>query len=315
MKTILIIGSSGQIGSELAETMARKENTRVVCSDLKEPADSLMQSISFEKLDVTDIDKIDELFKKFNFSRVYHLAAILSAAGEHKPSLAWDVNMNGLYNMLEMARKYNTSIFVPSSIAAFGPKTPKTDTPQDTLQRATSMYGITKVAGELLCDYYYSRFKVDTRGIRFPGLISYKTLPGGGTTDYAVDIFFQAVKHKRYSCYLKEDTRLDLMYMPDAIDSMVTLMNADAKRLKHRNAFNIAAYSITPAELAIEIKKQIPRFEISYQVDPVRQAIADSWPDSIDDSAAREEWDWKPEYSLSDMVTDMLTNVKKLVNS
>ena len=312
MQTILITGSSGQIGSELARKTAGQRNTRVVCSDLKKPAGKLPDSVDFIELDVTKSDKLEELFKKYKFTRIYHLAAILSAVGEAKPDLAWDVNMNGLYNMLEMARKYQTSIFVPSSIAAFGPDTPKENTPQDTLQRATSMYGITKVAGELLCDYYFSRFNVDARGVRFPGLISYLTQPGGGTTDYAVDIFFEAIKNKKYTCFLKEDTKLDMMYMPDAIDSMIQLMDADPARLKHRNAFNIAAYAITPRELAEEIKQHIPEFEIAYEIDPVRQAIADSWPDSMDDSAARKEWNWKPRYTLSDMVFDMLENIKKI---
>jgi nucleoside-diphosphate-sugar epimerase len=312
MQTILITGSSGQIGSELARKIAKFENTRVICSDLKEPAKNLPGSADFVTLDVTDKDKLNQLFKKFNFSRIYHLAAILSAVGEAKPDLAWDVNMNGLYNMLEMARKYQASIFVPSSIAAFGPDTPKENTPQDTLQRATSMYGITKVAGELLCDYYYSRFEVDTRGVRFPGLISYLTQPGGGTTDYAVEIFFEAVKNQKYTCFLQEDTRLDMMYMPDAIDSMIQLMNADPSGLIHRNAFNIAAYAITPKQLAEEIKQHIPKFKISYKIDPIRQAIADSWPESMDDSAARREWNWKPRYTISDMVFDMLENIKKM---
>lgn len=312
MEIILITGSSGQIGSELTYTLSQQRNTKIICTDLKKPKDPLPSNVDYIELDVTDNQKIKDLFTNNKITKIYHLAAILSAVAENQPTLAWNVNMNGLYNMLEMARIHEVAIFIPSSIAAFGPNTPKINTPQDTLQRATSIYGVTKVAGELLCDYYYSRFKVDSRGVRFPGLISYKTKPGGGTTDYAVDIFFEAIKNKKYTCFLKEDTRLDMMYMPDAIYSMVQLMDADPSKLKHRNAFNIAAYSITPQELALKIKKHIPEFEIFYDIDPIRQVIADSWPDSMDDSAARKEWGWKPQYSLSDMVTDMLTNINNL---
>jgi nucleoside-diphosphate-sugar epimerase len=217
--------------------------------------------------------------------------------------------MNGLYNMLEAARQYGCSLFFPSSIGAFGPSTPKEDTPQDTIQRPDTIYGVTKVAGELLCDYYHKRFGLDTRGVRFPGLISHETEPGGGTTDYAVSIFFHALKHKKYTCYLRENTSLDMMYMPDAVRSMIGLMEADGSKLEHRNAFNIAAMNFTPAILADEIRKHVPEFVIDYEVDPVRQAIADSWPDYMCDSAARKEWGWAPEYDLPKMVADMIENI------
>jgi nucleoside-diphosphate-sugar epimerase len=237
---------------------------------------------------------------------IYHLAAILSATGESRPGVAWQINMNGLYNMLEAARQYQCSLFFPSSIGAFGPLTPQDNTPQDTIQRPDTIYGVTKVAGELLCDYYHKRFGLDTRGVRFPGLISYETEPGGGTTDYAVDIFYQAIRHKKYTCYLKTDTWLDMMYMPDAIRAMIQLMEADGSGLVHRNAFNLTAMSFTPKMLADEIRKHIPEFAINYDIDHVRQAIADSWPNSMDDSCARSEWGWKPEYDLARMTQEMI---------
>jgi nucleoside-diphosphate-sugar epimerase len=239
------------------------------------------------------------------------MASILSAKGESNPQLAWDVNMNGLYHVLEVARDMNCSVFVPSSIAAFGPTSPKDNTPQDTIQRPTSMYGVTKVAGELLCDYYYLKYGLDTRGLRYPGIISWKTLPGGGTTDYAVDIYYQALQKKEYTCFLKEDTSLDMMYMPDAVNASIKLMEADSSRLVHRNAFNVTAMSMTPAQLAENIKKYIPDFVMKYDIDPVRQNIADSWPNSLNDEAAQKEWDWKPEFTMDMMTQDMLENLRK----
>jgi nucleoside-diphosphate-sugar epimerase len=217
--------------------------------------------------------------------------------------------MGGLYRVLEVARRHACAVFMPSSIGVFGPTTPATRTPQETLQRPTTMYGVTKVSGELLCDYYHSRFGLDTRGLRLPGLISHVAPPGGGTTDYAVEIFYQAVRRRRYTCFLRPDTCLDMMYMPDAIRAMIELMDADASRLVHRNAFNVTAMSFTPAQLADEIRRTLPELEVDYEVDPVRQAIADSWPDSIDDSAARHEWGWKPEYELESMTRDMLAKL------
>jgi nucleoside-diphosphate-sugar epimerase len=241
---------------------------------------------------------------------IYHLAALLSATSEEKPHVAWELNMGGLYKILEIARQERCAVFFPSSIAAFGPSTPRKATPQDTVQRPTTMYGVTKVAGELLADYYAARFGVDVRGLRFPGLISHTAPPGGGTTDYAVTIFYEALKHGHYECFLRADTRLDMMYMPDAIRAIVALMDADPARLKHRNAFNIAAINFTPDELAAEIRRHLPDFRIEYDVDPVRQRIADSWPESLDDSAAREEWGWRPRYDLAAMVAEMLKELR-----
>ena len=308
MKQILVTGSVGQIGSELVtELRARYGADKVVATDIRMPDDiALRDNGPFEFLDVLDPHHITRVMQIYDIGTVYHLAAVLSAIGESRPNVAWQINVNGLYNMLEAARQYHCSLFFPSSIGAFGPSTPKNNTPQDTLMRPDTIYGVTKVAGELICDYYHKRFDLDTRGVRFPGLISYVAEPGGGTTDYAVDIFYQAIKHKRYTCYLRADTRLDMMYMPDAVRSMIDLMEADASKLKHRNAFNIAAMNITPEQLAAEIKKHIPEFEIDYEIDPVRQAIADSWPDYMNDSAAREEWGWKHEYNLDNVTIDML---------
>nr|BCK33892.1 L-threonine 3-dehydrogenase 1 [synthetic construct] len=308
-KKILVIGATGQIGSELTLALRKRYgNDNVVASDIREP--ELLLKGPFEILDVLDKEALAEVVKKYNIDTIYHLAALLSATAEKNPQLAWKINMNGLLNVLEVAREEKgCKVFWPSSIAAFGPSTPKDNTPQDTIQRPTTIYGVSKVAGELLCDYYFKKYGVDTRSLRFPGLISYKTLPGGGTTDYAVDIYYEAVKGGKYTCFLKEGTYLDMMYMPDAIRATIELMEADPSKLKHRNSYNITAMSFTPEEIAAEIKKHIPGFEISYEVD-VRQAIADSWPNSIDDSAAREEWGWKPKYDLEKMTADMLENLK-----
>lgn len=264
----------------------------------------------FEIVNVTDGKQLAEVVRKHKVNTIIHLAAILSAVGEEKPALAWDVNMNGLYNVLEVAREENCAVFTPSSIAAFGDSTPKDNTPQDTIQRPNTMYGVTKVAGELLCDYYYHKFGVDTRGVRFPGLISYETLPGGGTTDYAVHIYYDALKNKKYTSFIAKGTKMDMMYMPDALDAITKLLEADPSKLIHRNAFNVTAMSFEPEEIAASIKKIIPEFELDYDVDPVRQAIADSWPNSLDDSAAREEWGWDPKYDLDAMTKDMLEKLK-----
>ncbi len=308
MKRILVTGATGQIGSELTMVLRKKYgNENVIAAGHKrKPSKQLLNSGPFEVIDCTDGDTVKRVVKRYRVDIIYHLAAILSAVAESKPLLAWNVNMGGLLNVLEVAREYKCAVFVPSSIGAFGPNTPKDDTPQDTIQRPNTMYGVTKVSGELLCDYYYKRFNVDARGVRFPGLISYVTLPGGGTTDYAVEIYYEALKHRKYICYLKPDTYMDMMYMPDAIKAAVDIMEADPKKLIHRNAFNVTAMSFAPKDIANEIKKYMPDFTINYDVDPIRQAIADSWPNHMDDSAARAEWRWKPSYDLASMTEDML---------
>ncbi len=312
MRKHLVTGAVGQIGSELTMYLRDKYgNDNVIATGHRtKPSEKLKNSGPFEFLTVTDMKQVEDVVKKYDIGTIYHLAAVLSAVGESKPQICWDVNMNGLYYVLEVAREDKCAVFVPSSIAAFGPETPKDGTPQDTIQRATSMYGVTKVAGELLADYYFKRFEVDTRGVRYPGIISYETLPGGGTTDYAVEIFYEAIKNKKYTCFLKEDTMLDMMYMPDALKATVDLMGAQPSKLKHRNAFNLCAFHFTPKEIAEKIKDNIPEFEMTYEVDPVRQGIADSWPSYMDDSAAREEWGWKPDYDLDAMVKDMLEKLK-----
>ena len=309
-RTILVTGALGQIGSELVNALRQRygEDT-VIASDIRMPPRG--NEGPFEFVDCTNQRSIDEVIRRHRVGTIYHLAALLSAVAESKPQVAWEVNMDGLYWVLEVARENRCSVFFPSSIGAFGPTTPQDHTPQDTVQRPTTMYGVTKVAGELLCDYYYQRFGVDSRGVRFPGLISYGAPPGGGTTDYAVEIFYEAIRHRHYTCFLEPDTRLDMMYMPDAIKAVIGVMEAAPESLEHRNAFNVTAMNFTPEELAAEIRKHIPEFEIDYHVDPVRQAIADSWPDSLDDSAARKEWGWSPDYDLSAMVQDMLENLRK----
>lgn len=312
MKRILVTGALGQIGTELTLELRNIYGTdSVVVSYIRRHENEILAEGPHESIDTTDANRLKEVVKKYNISQIYHMASILSAKGESNPQLAWDVNMNGLYHVLEVSREMNCSVFVPSSIAAFGPTSPKDNTPQDTIQRPTSMYGVTKVAGELLCDYYYLKYGLDTRGLRYPGIISWKTLPGGGTTDYAVDIYYQAIQKKEYTCFLKDDTSLDMMYMPDAVNASIKLMEADPSRLVHRNAFNVTAMSMTPALLAENIKKHIPDFVMKYEIDPIRQRIADSWPNSLDDEAARKEWDWKPEFTMDMMTQDMLDNLRK----
>ena len=310
MDRILVTGALGQIGSELTDALrARYGVERVIASDIRMPAARALDDGPYEQIDCTQASQIRDAVRRYDIDTIYHLAALLSAVAEDKPQVAWTLNMGGLYNVLETARQYRCAVFFPSSIGAFGPGTPRDATPQDTIQRPTTMYGVTKVAGELLCDYYAGRFGVDTRGLRLPGLISYAAPPGGGTTDYAVEIFYAALTDGRYTCYLEPDTQLDMMYMPDALAGMVQLMEVDSARLVHRNAFNVTAMSITPDDLAAEIRKHLPDFAIDYQVDPVRQAIADTWPQAIDDGAARREWDWAPHYDLAAMTADMLDKV------
>lgn len=313
MKRILVTGALGQIGSELVPALRdRYGEDHVVASDIRMPAaGSTLSNGPFHHVDCTSQRQIQEAVRRFEADTIFHLASLLSAVAEERPQTAWGVNMGGLYRVLEVARENRCAVFVPSSIGAFGPSTPKDDTPQDTLQRPNTMYGVTKVAGELLCDYYHTRFGVDSRGLRYPGIISHVAPPGGGTTDYAVEIYYHAIEHGRYSCFLEPSTRLDMMYMPDAVKAAIDLMEADASRLEHRNAFNVAAMNFTPEEVAAEIAKHIPEFTISYAVDPVRQAIADSWPNSIDDTAAREEWGWSPSYDLENMTGDMLDQLRR----
>jgi len=306
-KRILMTGAAGQIGSELALALrARHGGDTVLITDIVKPQGALLASGPFETLDVTDRAGLGRLIRGYDVGSVYHLAALLSATGEKYPHRAWDINMNGLYNVLEAGRELGLArIFSPSSIAVFGPATPRENAPQDTVLDPRTMYGVTKVAGELLCDYYVRKFGLDVRGCRYPGIISHQTLPGGGTTDYAVSIFYEAVKSGRYSCFLSEDTRLPMMYMPDCLKCTMDLMEADFARLRHHANFNVTAMSFSAGELAAEIRKHIPSFAVEYAPD-FRQAIADSWPASVDDSAARKEWGWEPDYDLARMTEDML---------
>jgi nucleoside-diphosphate-sugar epimerase len=313
MDKILVTGAVGQIGSELTLALRERygaENV-VATGHRTKPSADLCEGGPFEFIDVTRRETLESVVDDYGIDTIYHMAAVLSAVGEEKPHVAWNVNINGLYNVLEIARERKlTRVFCPSSIAVFGPETPRDHTPQETVLRPTTMYGLTKVSGELLCDYYVRRFGVDVRGVRYPGIISSETLPGGGTTDYAVAIFYEAVARKRYRCFVREDTVLPMMYMPDCIKGTIDLMEADSSRLEHHADFNLAAMSFSAGELTAEIKKHIPEFVCEYEPDS-RQAIADSWPRSIDDSAARGEWDWQPAYDLAAMTVDMLAKLGK----
>ncbi len=312
MKKILVMGACGQIGSELVvELRKRYGRDNVIASDIRTEVPQGIEDGPYEILNILDSDKIAEVIKQNEIDTVYNLVAVLSAVGEANPKLSWDINIGGLVNLLELARELKFALFTPSSIGAFGPETPPDNTPQDTIQRPTTIYGVTKVSGELLCDYYFNRFGVDTRGVRYPGIISNVTLPGGGTTDYAVDIFYKAIENGKFTCNIPAGTFMDMMYMPDAIKAAIDIMEADATKLKHRNCFNVASMSFDPEILAAEIKKHIPNFEIDYDIDEVRAKIANSWPNKMDDSAAREEWGWTPEYDLSSMTKDMLEVLSK----
>lgn len=313
MKKILIIGASGQIGSELTPYLRNIYGIdNVVAADCVFPLKgALAEEGPSCKIDATDSHDIAEAVKKYKIDTIFNLAAILSAKAEANPLLGWNVGVGALMNCLEVSREFNTALFTPSSIGAFGPDTPKNGTPQDTIQRPKTIYGVTKVTGELLSDYYFKRFGVDTRSVRFPGIISNVTLPGGGTTDYAVEIYYAAVKGEFFICPLKAGTFMDMMYMPDALKSIVDLMEADSSKLIHRNSFNIASMSFDPEMIYSEIKKIIPDFRMEYKIDSLRQNIADSWPNSMDDSCARNEWGWNPSFNLTSMTEDMIRVLKQ----
>ena len=314
MKNVLVIGSTGQIGSELTMKLRKTyRHGRIVAGYIPgaAPTGDLLESGPAEQANVCNGQQIADIVDKYDIDTIYNLAALLSATAERLPLKAWDIQMNGLINILEVAREKHCAVFTPSSIGSFGPDTPRDNTPQDTIQRPTSMYGVTKVATELLSDYYFHKYGVDTRSVRFPGLISYKTLPGGGTTDYAVEIYYAAVKGEEFVCPLARGTYLDMMYMPDAIKAAINLMEADPRYLVHRNSFNIASMSFDPEEVYDAIRVHIPDFKMRYEVDPVRQAIADSWPNKMDDVCARKEWGWSPSYNLETMTKDMLKHLRE----
>ena len=316
MKNILIIGATGQIGSELTMLLRKNYSGNVVAGYIPgaEPKGELKESGPSAIVDITNPQQIADAVSKYQVDTIYNLAALLSAVAENKPQLAWKIGLGGLFNTLEVAREKQCAVFTPSSIGSFGPGTPKDKTPQDTVERTKTMYGGAKVSGELLSDYYFTRFGVDTRSVRFPGLISYVTPPGGGTTDYAVDIYYSAAKGEKFVCPIAEGTYMDMMYMPDALRAAVEIMEADPSKLVHRNSFNIASMSFEPNTIYQNIRKYLPEFEMQYQVDPLRQAIAESWPNSLDDTCAREEWGWKPEYDLDSMTQDMLAKLKERFN-
>ena len=311
MNTILVLGACGQIGTELTQKLrVIYGNTNVIASDIRSGNDEMMESGPFEIIDATDKERILEVIKKYKVTQVYLLAAMLSATAESNPRKAWDLNMNSLLAVLDIAKeKHIKQIYWPSSIAVFGPTTPKNNTPQKTIMEPSTVYGISKVSGEYWCNYYYEKYGVDVRSLRYPGIISWKTKPGGGTTDYAVDIYFKAIEEGKYQCFLSENTRLPMMYMNDAVDATIQLMQADANDIKIRSSYNLAAIDFTPKEIAEEIKKHIPNFQISYKPD-FRQDIADSWPQSINDSEARTDWNWKHSFSLTTMTEDILRSLR-----
>lgn len=313
MKNILIVGSTGQIGSELSiKLRSIYGDSNVICGYFKPPfPENFFEAGPTVEIDATNKQQIADAVKKYKIDTIYNLAAILSATAEKNPKLGWDVGLNSLMNCLDVARELNCAVFTPSSIGAFGPNTPKDKTPQDTVQRPNTVYGITKVMGELLSDYYYTRWGVDTRSVRFPGIISNLTHPGGGTTDYAVEIYYNAVKEEKFICPLKPGTFMDMMYMPDALNAAVNIMEADPSKLIHRNSFNIASMSFDPEMIYGAIKKHYPNFIMEYDVDPLKQSIADSWPNSLDDTCARQEWGWRPEFDLEKMTTDMIKVLKE----
>jgi nucleoside-diphosphate-sugar epimerase len=310
MDNILVIGASGQLGSELTWALAQQFGAaHVIATDLKHPSNATLDFCRFELLDVMDKDALFTLVKKEGITQIYHLAAVLSAAGEKNPSAAWRLNMDSLLHVLELAKELSLEkVYWPSSIAVFGPNTPKINTPQFCVKEPNTVYGISKLAGEGWCNYYFEKYGVDVRSLRYPGLIGYKSLPGGGTTDYAVDIYHKAIQQKPFTCFLEENSYLPMMYMPDAVKATLDLMNAPREAVKIRSSYNLAGMSFSPKEIFESIKKQVPNFQITYRPD-FRQGIADSWPDSIDDSRAREDWGWSPAYTLDSMTKDMLSQL------
>lgn len=313
MERILVIGACGQLGSELTNELGKLfGNTNVIASDISKP-NAAISNFAFEQLDVMDANRLKEIVEQHAITQVYHLAAILSAKGEENPQWAWNLNMTGLLNVLELAKEKNLSIYWPSSIAVFGPTTPMANTPQDTIMDPNTVYGISKLAGERWCEYYFEKYGVDVRSIRYPGLIGYKSLPGGGTTDYAVDIYHKALRNEPFECFLSEDTYLPMMYMSDAIKATIDLMQSPAEQVKVRSSYNVSAISLSPKEMVESIKKEIPEFSATYKPD-FRQKIADSWPDSIDDSVARKDWGWAPSYDLDKMTNDILQNLPSLLS-
>ena len=313
MGKILVTGALGQIGVELVPALRERHGGENVIASgwRRRDVPAVTDGGPFEIVDCTRPGDIAAVVETHAIGTIYHMAALLSVLGEERPEDAWALNLGSYATVLEVARRHGCAVFFPSSIGAFGPGTPLQNTPQDTIQRPNTIYGVSKVAGELLGDYYHGRFGLDTRGLRLPGLISHVALPGGGTTDYAVHIFYEALREGRYTCFLRPDSRLDMMYMPDAVAAIIGLMEAEPERLRHRNAFNVTAMSVTPAELAAEIRRHVPGFEIDYAVDPLRQSIADSWPESMDDSAAREEWGWQPRYDLAAMTAEMIATLRQ----
>ncbi len=317
MKKILVLGAGGQIGTELVPHLQKNYGyDNVIAADLRpEIVERLGRTSRAVMLNALELEAYAKFVKGEGIDAIYNLVALLSATGEKNPQLAWNINMGALLNSLNIAKEYNCSIFTPSSIGAFGENTPHQNTPQDTVMRPNTIYGVCKVTGELLSDYYHSRFGVDARSVRFPGIISNGALPGGGTTDYAVEVFYEVAKHGRYTCEVPQDTYMDMLYMPDALEATTQLMEADPAKLKHRNSFNVTSMSFTPEQLFTEIKKRVPSFTWDYNVDPVKAQISASWPDSLDDSCAREEWGWNPKWGLNEMIDDMLVACRRKVEN
>ncbi len=309
---VLVVGAGGQIGTELVPHLQKVYGEdNIIAADLRpEVVDRLSKVSRAVSLDALDVKRYADTVKQYKIDRIYNLVALLSATGEKNPLLAWNINMGALLNSLEIAKEHNCSVFTPSSIGAFGTETPHKDTPQDTIMRPNTMYGVCKVSGELLSDYYYSRFGVDTRSVRFPGIISNGCLPGGGTTDYAVEVFYEIIRSGKYTCPIPENTYMDMLYMPDALNACTQLMDADPSMLVHRNSFNITSMSFSPIKLFAAISKKVPGAEFSYDIDPVKAEISAPWPDNMDDSCAREEWGWNPQWGMEEMIDDMLSAIK-----